>query len=374
VRVAIVSESFLPHVNGVTNSVVRVLEHLRRTGHPAIVLAPGSRPRRCEGARVVGLPSVPMPGYPQVRVSVATAGSIARELATFQPDVVHLASPFTVGGPAVRAAARLDIPVVAVYQTDVAGFATRYRLGATGEVVWHRIRSIHNRARLTLAPSRTAAADLCRHGVERVECWPRGVDTAVFSPRHRDPVLHHRLGGGRVLVGYLGRLAPEKQVEDLMALDGLPGVQLVVIGDGPARGVLQRALPSARFLGLLQGRALSRAVATLDVAVQPGPYETFCQAAQEAMASGVPVVAVGAGGVAELVDNSRTGWLYPPGDLSLLRAAVADLAGDPAKRRAMGAAALQAVRSRTWPVVNAQLMAHYDAALGASKPREARVD
>jgi phosphatidylinositol alpha 1,6-mannosyltransferase len=189
--------------------------------------------------------------------------------------------------------------------------------------------------------------------------WPRGVDTTAFSQHHRDDSLHHRLGAGRTLVGYLGRLAPEKQVEDLAALNELPGVQVVVIGDGPARSNLERALPSARFLGLLQGRALSRAVASLDVAVQTGPHETFCQSAQEAMASGVPVVAVGAGGVAELVDSSRTGWLYPRGDLLAMRAAVADLAGDAAKRKAMGRAALESVRSRTWPVVCEQLMSHY---------------
>jgi len=290
---------------------------------------------------------------------MAPARAIAKELSDFRPDVVHLASPFTVGGPAVRAAASLGVPVVSVYQTDVAGFATRYGLGITGDVAWRRIRSVHNRSGVTLAPSLTAADDLVRHGVERVQLWPRGVDTDAFSPRHRDPSLHDRLGGGHVLVGYLGRLAPEKQVEDLAALSGLPGVQIVVIGDGPARDNLERALPSARFLGLLQGRALSQAVASLDVSVQTGPHETFCQSAQEAMASGVPVVAVGAGGVAELVDSSRTGWLYPRGELSAMAAAVADLAGDAAKRQAMGRAALESVRSRTWPVVCEQLMSHY---------------
>lgn len=371
-RVAIVTESFLPHVNGVTNSVLRVLEHLRRHGHQALVLTPGYPPQRCEGARVVGLPSVPMPGYPQVRLSVATARAITKELKAFQPDVVHLASPFTVGGPAVRAAARLDVPVVAVYQTDVAGFATRYGLGVTGDVAWRRIRNIHTRSTLTLAPSQSAADDLERHGVHDVRLWPRGVDTSAFSPAHRDGGLHRRLGRGSVLVGYVGRLAAEKQVEDLAALRALPGTQLVVVGDGPARGDLERALPGAVFTGLLTGRSLSRAVATLDVAVQPGPHETFCQAAQEAMASGVPVVAVGAGGVRELVDNSRTGWLYPPGELDAMRTAVADLVGDPAKRRAMGAAAHEAVRSRTWPVVCESLLRYYEDAISRAADRVAR--
>ena len=165
-----------------------------------------------------------------------------------------------------------------------------------------------------------------------------------------------------MLVGFVGRLAAEKQVEDLAVLDNLPGIRLVIIGDGPERERLSRRLPGAHFTGGLLGSDLSKAVASLDVFVHPGPYETFCQAAQEAMASAVPVVAVGAGGLRDLVDNSRTGWLYPPGDLRALRAHVADLAGDEAKRRAMGTAAHHAVRARTWPVVCDRLLGHYDEA------------
>ena len=114
-----VSESFLPHVNGVTGSVLQVLRHLGRTGHEAMVIAPGDPPRTCEGFDGVALPSVGFPGYPQVRVPMVVAGRLVRELARFEPDVIHLASPFVLGGPVMRAAAALDIPVVAIYQTDV---------------------------------------------------------------------------------------------------------------------------------------------------------------------------------------------------------------------------------------------------------------
>ena len=355
-----VSESFLPHVNGVTGSVLQVLRHLRRTGHEAMVIAPGDPPRTCEGFDVVALPSVGFPGYPQVRVPMVVTSRLVREFEHFAPDVIHLASPFAIGGPVMRAAASLHIPVVAVYQTDVAGFALRYGLTAVSNVAWHRIRSIHERAHRTLAPSPTAARDLERQGIPRVQVWPRGVDTSAFSPAHLDRDLRARLApGGELLVGFVGRLAAEKQVEDLAVLRNLPGVRLVVIGDGPERGRLSKLLPTAHFTGELTGVELSRAVASLDVVVHPGPYETFCQAAQEAMASGVPVVAVGAGGLLDLVDSSRTGWLYPPGDLHALRSYIRDLAGDETKRKAMGAAAGLAVRARTWPVVCDRLLLHY---------------
>lgn len=327
-RVAVVSESFLPHVNGVTGSVLQVLRHLRSTGHDARVIAPGDPPPVCEGFQVVGLPSVGLPGYSQVRLPLVVTRTLVRELTQFAPDVVHLASPFVLGGPVVRAAASLDIPVVAIYQTDVAGFARRYGLTAASNAAWRRIRSIHERAQVTLAPSPTAARHLEGHGVPRVRVWPRGVDTTAFSPAHRDARWRARLApAGEVLVGYFGRLAAEKQVEDLAVLGDMPGVRLVVIGDGPERERLTQRLPGAHFLGVLSGRDLSRAVASLDVVVHPGPYETFCQAAQEAMASGVPVVAVGSGGLLDLVDSSRTGWLYRPGDLQALRGHVADLVG-----------------------------------------------
>ena len=363
VKVAVVSESFLPHINGVTGSVLQVLKHLRKNGHEALVIAPGNPPRTCEGFDVVALPSVQFPGYPEVRVPVVVASRLVRELARFSPNVIHLASPFVLGGSVVRAAASLDIPVVAVYQTDVAGFAQRYGLTAASNAAWRRIRTIHERAHITLAPSPTAARDLERHGIPRVQVWPRGVDTAAFSSAHRNAGLRARLApSAEVLVGFVGRLAAEKQVEDLAVLSALPGIRLVVIGDGPERERLTRRLPFAHFTGVLSGDDLSQAVASLDIVVHPGPHETFCQAAQEAMASGVPVVAVGAGGLLDLVDSSRTGWLYPPGDLRALRACVADLAGDESKRRAMGTAAQNAVRARTWPVVCDGLLRHYEEA------------
>jgi len=282
-----------------------------------------------------------MPGYPQVRLPVVGTGRLVRELTEFGADVIHLASPFLLGGPAVRAAAHLELPVVAVYQTDVAGFALRYGLSAASSAAWRHIRSIHERADLTLAPTPTVARDLELHGIPRVRVWPRGVDTAAFSPAHRNDRTRARLApGGEVLVGFVGRLAPEKQVDDLAVIKDLPGVRLVIIGEGP-------------------GEDLSRAVASLDVLVHPGPHETFCQAAQEAMASGVPVVAVAAGGLIDLVDSSRTGWLYPKGDLAALRSRVCDLTGDARKRQAMGAAARESVRARTWPQVCSSLMDHY---------------
>jgi phosphatidylinositol alpha 1,6-mannosyltransferase len=369
----VVSESFLPQVNGVTNSVLRVLEHLRAAGHQATVLAPGEGGvDSYSGFPVAHLPSVRMPRYADVAVSLAGTRTLAAALERFEPDVVHLAGPFAVGPPTLRAADRLGVPVVSVFQTDFAGFARQYGFTVAESWVWRRLQRIHGNADRTLVPSTPTLSMLREHEIPRLALWPRGVDAERFNPRHRSEAFRSRLvGAGDVLVGYVGRLAQEKEVDHLRALVGLPGVRLVIIGDGPARAELARALPDATFLGFLGGSDLSVAAASLDVMVHTGRHETFCQSVQEALASGVPVVAPASGGPLDLVDPSRTGWLYTPGDLDDLRDRVRDLAGDEAKRRAMGRAARESVAHRTWPEVGRALVRHYRSALGHSSIAEA---
>ena len=364
-RVAVITESFLPQVNGVTNSVLRVCEQMRRHGHQTLVIAPGPGPTTYAGARVVRTPSIPLPGYRDFRLGRPWP-LLARTLREFDPDVVHLASPAALGAQGAWTARRLGIPVVAVYQTDLAGFARRYGIAGGEQVAWRYLRRVHASARRTLAPSRHAVADLRAHGVERVERWPRGVDVTRFSPRHRDERWRRSLApNGEVVVGYIGRLAHEKEVHLLTRLRELPGTRLVVVGEGPQRGALEAQLPGVPFLGLQQGEALSRSFASLDVFVHTGAAETFCQAAQEALASGVPVVAPAAGGLLDLVDPGRTGLLFAPGDGLDLRAQVERLAADEHGRLRMARTARLSVQHRTWDVVGDQLLVHYREAADA---------
>ncbi|GGT46172.1 GDP-mannose-dependent alpha-mannosyltransferase [Streptomyces phaeofaciens] len=281
---------------------------------------------------------------------------------------MHLASPFVLGVRGMAAAARLGIPAVAVYQTDLAGYARTY-VHAGEAAAWRRIRSVHAAADLTLAPSGPALRDLETHGVPRVKLWQRGVDTERFRPDRRDEALRRALApNGEVLVGYVGRLAPEKQVELLAGACGLDGVRVVVVGDGPSQAQLTEALPGAALLGRRTGDELARIFASLDVFVHTGPFETFCQTVQEAMASGVPVVAPAAGGPLDLVAHGRTGLLVPPRDADAVRDAVASLAADPALRTAYGAAGRATVEGRTWAAVGDQLLGHYTDVLAARRP------
>ncbi|WP_461189430.1 glycosyltransferase family 4 protein [Arthrobacter sp. Z4-13] len=367
-RIAIVAESFLPLMNGVTHSILRVLEHLEDRGDDVLVIAPstldGEAADRVRGAEIHRLPAVPLAGYANVRVAMGGVYRVKRILAEYAPDVVHLASPFVLGWRAAQAAHQLGIPTVAIYQTEVPGYAARYGVPFLENWAWNRVENIHLLATRTLVPSTFALNQLRGRGIPRVEMWRRGVDTARFSPEKRDDGWRASVApGGERIIGYVGRLAVEKQVEDLAALAGISNSRLVVVGDGPQRAALEEALPDALFTGFLGGEELARAVASFDLFVHPGELETFCQTIQEAMASGVPVVATGRGGPLDLVENSRTGWLYEPGDLSGMRAHVVDLVGDDAKRRAFAATAHASVQDKTWPVLCGQLVRHYEQAM-----------
>lgn len=362
-RVAIVTESFLPHMNGVTGSVLQILRHLEERGHEAHVIAPHAAgiPESVHGARVEPIPSLALPGYRNVRVGTSPAHRLAGSLRRFDPDVVHLASPFALGWRGVLAAERLGIASVAAYQTDVAAYTERYRMPATTGFAQSHIARLHRRATMTLAPSAESAQQLAALGVDRVRRWGRGVDAVRFHPERRDASLRQTWGAD-VVIGYVGRLAPEKQVEDLVALRGLPGTRLVIVGDGPSRPRLEALLPDALFLGHLGGDALAAAMASFDLFVHPGESETFGQTLQEAHASGVPVVATGRGGPLDLVRMGIDGWLYRPGDADDLRMRVADLAGDTRKRRAFGEAGRAAVEGRSWSIVCDQLLSHFEEA------------
>ena len=374
VRVAIVAESFPPDVNGVAHCVLRVAEHLVLRGHQPVVIAPA--PARSEPGEagsnpcpVVRLPSVPMPGYPGFRIGLPVR-HLDAALAGHGAELVHLASPFVLGPSAVAAAKRRHLPTVAVYQTDVPAYARIYGTGRLGEAAaWRWLRKIHNAADRTLAPSAASAARLREHGVQRIWLWGRGVDTERFDPARRSPLTRHELApGGELLVGYVGRLAPEKRVDLLGRVAATPGVRLVVVGGGPAGPALRRALPQALFVGPRHGTELATIYASLDVFVHAGACETFGQTLQEAAASGLPVVAPAAGGPLDLVDHGVTGYLVAPGDAEALAGAVERLARDPQRRLAMGRAGREKTIGRSWRALGDQLIAHYAALLGEPWP------
>ena len=371
-RVAVVTESFLPNINGVTNSVLRVLEHLSASGDQALVIAPASEnmPTEYAGHPVKAVPVIPtqnflptgMPmGLPQKRIQHLLDG--------FSPDVIHLASPFALGSYANKMAKKLDIPTVSIYQTDLGGFAKQYGFGIAQSSLQKILYKIHSQTDRTLAPSTSACLDLHLAGVPEVYLWRRGVNTELFNPSKRSATLREAWKNGdqsKIIVGFVGRLAQEKRVSDLKALQSNPNIQLVIVGDGPHRNKLEQQLPGALFLGFKGGEELAQIYASFDLFIHPGPNETFCQAVQEALASGIPSIVPRTGGPVDLVAHGRTGYVIDIFDAAQLNQTV-NLHHERTDRKQMRIAARDSVSMRTWNRINNELKAHYQDVINQKK-------
>ncbi len=358
-RIAVVAESFLPQINGVTNSVLRILDFFKSNGHEAIVLAPEAAggPSEYAGFEIVRVPALNVKGL----IPIALPQQLAKAtLLNFNPDIIHLASPALLGHYVARFAKKNEIPTLSVYQTDLAGFANHYGFQLANATLNKFVGRVHSNSDRTLAPSTSACDYLNDLGVPGVELWRRGVDSERFHPEKRDEALRESLLGNRpdrTLIGYVGRLAHEKRIEDLISLDEQDDVQLVIVGDGPIRSRLERKLPNAIFTGFKNGEDLGRMYASLDIFIHTGKHETFCQSIQEALASGVPVIAPNSGGPIDLVDEGKTGFLINTGNPKEIRRVVKLIQQGSAVewRRA----ARESVINRTWQAINLELIGHY---------------
>ncbi|MHB1172860.1 MAG: glycosyltransferase family 4 protein [Lacisediminihabitans sp.] len=366
-RVAIVSESFLPTLNGVTTSVCRVLDYLRDNGHDAIVICPAAgAPKSYAGFPVYPVPAI---AYRQFPVGLPSP-QVQKLLTDFTPDVLHAASPFLLGAQAIAAGSRLGIPSVAVFQTDVAGYARRNHLGAATKFAWRLVRWVHEGADVTLVPSSASMADLTNAGVERLARWGRGVDLVGYHPRNKLEPTAHRLRQrlaphGETIVGYVGRIAPEKQLERLAVLRGMPGIRIAIVGEGPSLASVKRELKGmpVSYLGTLTGHELAVAYASFDLFLHTGTEETFGQTLQEAHASAVPVVAPRAGGPIDLVRHGENGFLFDADDDDAMRGLVEILVQDEQLRLRMGEAGRRSVLDRSWDSICGELLGHYAAAI-----------
>lgn len=358
-RIAVVAESFLPQINGVTNSVLRILDFFKLNGHEAIIIAPESvgGPSEYAGFEILRVPAINVKGL--IPIALPQQFAKARVL-DFNPDIIHLASPAILGNYVARFAKKNEIPTLSVYQTDLAGFANHYGFQIANSTLNKFVGRVHSNSDRTLAPSTSACDYLNELGVQDVELWRRGVDSERFSPEKRDEELRKELFGNRpdrTLIGYVGRLAHEKRLEDLISLDEQDDVQLVIVGDGPTRARLERKLPNAIFTGFKNGEDLSRMYASLDIFIHTGQDETFCQSIQEALASGVPIIAPNSGGPIDLVENGKTGYLINTGNPKEIKRVVKLIQeGDVANWRE---ATRESVINRTWKSINQELISHY---------------
>ena len=378
-RIVLVAETFLPNTNGVVNCVLHIAKELAAEGHKPVVIAPAGGP---DWLPVVGRDPVPVhsvpatrvPGYPGLRVA-RPGVDLTELLSRLEPDIVHLASPFILGWAAATAIERLGVASVSAFQTDLSGFLRRYRIGYGRRAIWATLRRIHSRTDLTLAPSTASAELLSRHGIGPIALWRRGVDSGQFHPRHRSNPFRTRLGCPHaMLVGFVGRLAAEKRVHLLEPISRLPEIKLLIVGDGPRRPQLERVMPTATFFGAKHGIELSEVMASLDLLVNPGADETFCQVVQEGLASGVPAIVAATGGPLDLVRHGVNGWWWTNDDPATLAALVVGRQRDRAGLAAAAATARSSVVERSWASITADLLAHYRSVIAVRAARSSWIN
>ncbi len=369
-RIALVSEVFLPAVDGVVTRLRRTLEELPGHGDEVLMIAPAGGPDSYAGVPVLGVRGLRVPlypdgdGYPPKRVALP-GPALSRALRAYRPDVVHAIQPVLLGVGAVAFARRNRIPLVASYHAHLPSYAKLYRLGWLESAGWRYLRGLHNCAQVNLATSRATLAELESHGVERLALWPYGVDVERFASEPPSREWRERLSRGRperLVLLYVGRLAKEKTVERLVeAVRARPDVSLAIVGDGPLRAELERrfAGTATTFLGFLGGEDLARAYASADVFVLPSETETLGMVTLEAHAAGLPVVAADSPAARELVRHGIDGLRYDPGAHGALAGAVGLLAVDRSLREAMRRHALEAVSGATWGHATETLRGHY---------------
>jgi glycosyltransferase involved in cell wall biosynthesis len=364
VRIALFTETFLPKIDGVVNTLCRLLSHLPDRGHEAILFAPSGAPPTYATSPVYGLRSYTFPFYPEIKLVPPTVNVSARLMA-FRPDLIHLANPFALGLAGMRQAHRLGIPVIASYHTDIPGFLERWGYPRLAGPTRDYLRWIHNRMELNLCPSNATMAELHAQGFHRLKVWTRGVDTERYRPDLRTAEWRDRLTDGHPdspLLLFVGRVAPEKRIDWLRpVMNANPQARLAVVGDGPARAKLETLLPAERtvFTGFLDSSQLAYAYPAGDIFVFPAINETFGNVILEAMACGLPVVAAAAGGPLDTVVDGDTGLLFEPFDQDGLVDAVTRLLEDQALAKRLSAEGRRYAEARSWSAVMDGLLDDY---------------
>lgn len=375
-RIVMVTETFLPKIDGIVTMICSTVECLRAAGDEILLFAPAGGPEELYGARVIGLPSSPFPFYPELRVAAPRA-AMRRYIQEFQPDVLHLFEPSLLGIGGIYYAQVLHIPLVISYHTNLPAYLRYYKLGFLQSATWKLMRVRHGRADLNLCTSTPMMEELAEHSIDRLALWERAVDADRFHPSRRLAEMRFTLSQGepeKPLLLFVGRLCAEKNIGHLRAvLEAIPGLRLAIVGDGPMRHELERQFRDTPtyFAGYLRGEALAAAFASSDLFVMPSETETLGLVLLEAMASGCPVVACRAGGIPDAVEDGVTGFLYEPGERDLV-ATVRRVLADAAEQATVRANARAEVERHGWRGATELLRRQYQQAIDDPRTRPTR--
>ena len=363
-RIALFTETFLPKVDGIVTRLRHTIEHLERNGDRVLVIAPEGGLTEYKGAKVYGIPGMPLPLYPELKLALPPLGTI-NAIEEFQPDLIHVVNPAFLGVGGIYYAKKMNLPLVASYHTHLPQYLHHYGLGALEGLLWELLKAAHNKARLNLCTSTAMVKELVNHGIERVDLWQRGVDTEMFQPHLASTQMRSRLSQGNPedpLLLYVGRVSAEKQIDEIKpVLEAIPQARLAIVGDGPNREALEAHFAGTKtnFVGYLQGLELASAFASADAFIFPSRTETLGLVLLEAMAAGCPVVAARSGGIPDIVTDGVNGYLFEPDDPDGAITATKSLLEATAVREELRRNARREAEQWGWAAATKQLQNYY---------------
>lgn len=365
-RIAVVTETYPPEINGVALSAARFVEGLRTRDHDIMLV----RPRQSQGdleavqgsLREVLTKGLPIPRYPGLRMGLPATRALVALWQRWRPDVVHVLTEGPLGWSALRAARKLQLPVVSDFRTNFHSYSRHYGVGWLGKPILAYLRKFHNRTLWTLVPTESLRKELAQQGFLNLRVIARGVDTTLFNPARRSPLLRAGWGAGPddpVLL-HVGRIAAEKNMDALLtayaaARARAPRTRLVMVGDGPARDEVRARCPEVVFAGMRRGEDLAAHYASADVFLFPSLTETYGNVTLEALASGLAVVAFAYAAAAETIRHDRNGWLAPKGDTAAFAALAAAAVAERSCAQAVGERARESALQLGWDPVVRQL-------------------
>lgn len=370
-RLALFTDTYVPDTNGVAGTLHRLSNQLNHKGIEHLLLTPQSVIEGNHAAPARSVTNIPFFLYPECRIALPNRRSIHQELKAFQPDLLHIATPFNMGLLGLRYALKHQLPHVISYHTHFDRYLEYYRLNSIIPLYWKYIQWFHRACDSTLAPSQETLNSLQSKGIQRLKLWSRGIDCNLYSPDKRSSDIHTRYNiTAPLILLYVGRIAPEKDIATLtLAMQQLPEhmqsrVHWIIVGDGPLLPKMRmQSPPNVTFTGYLHGEELAVMYASADLFVFPSSTETFGNVVLEAMASGLPVLAANGGGVKDLVAHHRSGVLFEPGQADALIREIC-LWGDHMEQlRNMGFEGRKLAEQRSWDHIFDGLIGDYEEAI-----------
>jgi glycosyltransferase involved in cell wall biosynthesis len=373
-RLAVVTETYPPEVNGVSLTAACFVQGLLARNHEIQLI----RPRQAnpgnaagsEGLSEILMRGMPIPRYPELRMGLPAKRHLVRLWTHQRPDMIHIVTEGPLGWSALQAAQRLRLPVTSDFRTNFHAYSRHYGVGWLSKPIFLYLRKFHNRTQRTLVPTSEMQAQLLEAGFQNVSVVARGVDVRRFSPAHRDESLRASWGArpDDLVVLSVGRLAPEKNLSmTLAAYQAMKAananIRLVMVGDGPSRDEVRTRCPEAVMAGMRTGDDLARHYASADVFLFPSLTETYGNVTPEAMASGLSVVAYNRAAAAQLITHGHNGLLADPGLSSSFTDLAASLVRDPVQVRMMGGNACKTASAHSWDVVVGHLEQVFHAVL-----------